>query len=58
MATKRKTYTKLQCSACKEINYAAHRSLMKKRKEGDQKLELKKFCRHCKKSTVHKETRK
>ncbi|OGN34547.1 MAG: 50S ribosomal protein L33 [Candidatus Wildermuthbacteria bacterium RIFCSPHIGHO2_02_FULL_49_9] len=47
----------MQCGGCKNINYFAHKSLMKKRKEGEQKLEAKKFCKHCKKHTAHKECR-
>jgi len=46
------------CSDCKNINYAAHKSLMKMRKEDEQKLEFKKFCKHCKKHTLHKESKK
>jgi len=40
MAAKRKAYTKLQCTSCKEINYFAHKSLLKNRKEGEQRSEL------------------
>ena len=57
MPAKRKAYSKMQCGGCKNINYFAHKSLMKKRKEGEQKLEAKKFCKHCKKHTAHKECR-
>ena len=46
------------CAECKKVNYFAHKSKMVKMKEGEQKLELKKFCRHCKKHTPHKETKK
>ena len=58
MATKRKTYTKLMCAECKKVNYFAHKSKMVKMKEGEQKIELKKFCRQCRKHTPHKETKK
>ncbi|MDD3399445.1 MAG: 50S ribosomal protein L33 [Candidatus Paceibacterota bacterium] len=50
---KRKAYTKLQCQECKQINYNSHKS-----KNLEEKLELKKFCRFCKKHTPHKETKK
>ena len=58
MATKRKAYTRLQCTVCKSLNYSAHKSKMSKIKEGEGKLEFKKFCRHCRKHTSHKETKK
>ncbi|MBU1015377.1 50S ribosomal protein L33 [Patescibacteria group bacterium] len=59
MATKRKKpYTKLQCADCKSVNYMTRKSLMKMRKEGEQKLEMKKFCSSCRKHTLHKETKK
>ena len=58
MATKRKAYTKMMCAECKKVNYFAHKSKMVKMKEGEGKLEFKKFCRHCKKHTPHKETKK
>jgi large subunit ribosomal protein L33 len=43
----------LQCGACKRRNYNSTRN--KKTSEG--KLELKKYCRFCRKHTVHKETK-
>ena len=58
MATKRKAYTKMMCGECKKINYFAHKSKMLKMKEGEQKLEFKKFCSTCRKHTVHKEGKK
>jgi len=51
---KKKPFIKLQCEVCKRINYFTHKS--KKAAEG--KLELKKFCKWCKKHTVHKEMKK
>ena len=53
MAKKKKPFIKLQCSACKRINYFTNKP---KTMEG--KLELKKFCKWCRKHTVHKEGRK
>lgn len=52
MAKKKKPIIKLQCTVCKEINYYKRKS-----KKGAKKLELKKFCKHCRKHTPHKETR-
>ncbi len=43
----------LQCTACKRKNYTTTKN---KRTAGG-KLELKKFCRHCRKHTPHKEVK-
>ncbi|PIR72502.1 MAG: 50S ribosomal protein L33, partial [Candidatus Nealsonbacteria bacterium CG10_big_fil_rev_8_21_14_0_10_36_24] len=43
----------LQCQECKQINY-----FTKKSKEMEGKLKLKKFCKWCRKHTVHKEGKK
>jgi large subunit ribosomal protein L33 len=53
----KKAFVKLQCSDCKKINYYTHKS---KGKSGssDKKLELSKYCKWCKKHTLHKETKK
>jgi len=53
MATK-KPFIKLQCSVCKKVNYFTHKS----KKIAEKKIELKKFCKNCKKHTTHKEVRK
>jgi len=53
MAKKKKPIIKLQCSECKEINYYT-----KKSKGLEGKLELKKFCKKCKRHTLHKEGKK
>ncbi len=45
------TLIKLQCTACKEINYCSR----KNRKEHKEKLQLNKFCPKCRKHTLHKE---
>ncbi len=51
---KKKSFVKLQCKECKNINYHPHKSKALK----EEKLELKKFCNTCKKHTPHKETKK
>ena len=43
----------LQCPECKNRNYSTTKN--KKRTQG--KLELKKYCRHCRAHTPHKETK-
>jgi len=42
-----------QCTECKEKND----SRMKNKKKTTEKLQLKKYCRHCRKHTLHKETK-
>ena len=53
MATK-KPFIKIQCTACKKVNYFTHKS----KKIAEKKLELKKFCKHCRKHTLHKESKR
>lgn len=43
----------LACAECKERNYITK----KNRRNTPDRLELKKFCPRCNKSTVHRETR-
>jgi large subunit ribosomal protein L33 len=43
----------LQCTECKNRNY----STMKNKKNTTGKLEIKKYCRSCRKHTMHKETK-
>ncbi|HEX9861171.1 MAG TPA: 50S ribosomal protein L33 [Nitrospirota bacterium] len=43
----------LTCQACKRRNY----STMKNKKNTPGKIELKKYCSHCRTHTVHKETK-
>lgn len=43
----------LACNDCKQRNY----DTMKNRKNDPDRLEIKKYCRFCKKHTSHKETR-
>ena len=45
---------KLQCDTCKRTNYWSR----KNRKLVTKKIELKKFCKWCKKQTKHKEAKK
>ena len=54
MAKKKKPAVKLQCGECKSINYFTHKS----KKMVEEKLELKKFCKRCRKHTPHKEAKK
>lgn len=54
MAKRAKKIIKLKCFQCKRINYF----FKKPKKEGSQKkLELKKYCKWCKKHFLHKETK-
>ncbi|GIX44056.1 MAG: 50S ribosomal protein L33 [Candidatus Hydrogenedentota bacterium] len=43
----------LACSECDRRNYTTTRN----KKKQQNKLELKKYCRHCRKHTLHKETK-
>ena len=43
----------LACTECKERNYTTE----KNRKNDTGRIELRKFCRRCRKHTVHRETR-
>jgi large subunit ribosomal protein L33 len=43
----------MQCGDCKERNY----STTKNRKTTPDRIELKKFCRRCRKHTAHKEVK-
>jgi large subunit ribosomal protein L33 len=54
---KKKPFVKLRCDPCKRINYHTKKSKMLKAKVGA-KLELKKFCKWCRKHTLHKEKKK
>ncbi len=44
---------KLECTECKRVNYFSR----KNKKTLKNRLELKKYCKHCKKHTPHKETK-
>lgn len=52
MAVKRSV--RLECSTCNEINYLT----FKNSKKHPEKLELNKFCNRCRKTNIHKETKK
>ena len=43
----------LACTECKNRNY----SNMKNKKNDPNRIELNKYCPHCKKHTLHKETK-
>ena len=43
----------LSCTECKQRNY----NKMKKKNNNPDRLEMNKYCRFCKKHTVHKETK-
>jgi large subunit ribosomal protein L33 len=46
-------WVSLECPECRNRNYRTSRN-----SKGGGKLELKKYCRHCRKRTVHKEKKK
>lgn len=43
----------LACTECKRRNYTS----MKNKKNDPDRIELKKYCSHCKSHTIHKETK-
>ena len=43
----------LACSECKQRNY----DTMKNKKNDPDRLEMQKYCKFCKKTTLHKETK-
>ena len=47
-------FIKLQCTVCKRINYHT----TKNKKVNPEELELKKFCKWCRKHQPHKEMKK
>ncbi len=44
---------KLECTECKRVNYYSR----KNKKIIKERLQLKKYCKYCKKHTLHKETK-
>ncbi|OGN27721.1 MAG: 50S ribosomal protein L33 [Candidatus Yanofskybacteria bacterium RIFCSPLOWO2_01_FULL_49_17] len=44
---------RLKCSVCKSANYYT----TKNKKKVERKIEMQKFCKKCKKRTLHKEAR-
>ncbi len=53
MAVK-KPFLKVQCTVCKKVNYFTKKS----KNTLEKKLEISKFCKTCKKHTLHKESKK
>ena len=51
----KKKFVKLRCEECGSINYYVHKS--QSAIIAGKKLELKKFCPHCRKHTLHKEVK-
>jgi len=49
----RENIAKLKCSICKNITYYSKRN----KKKVKEKLELKKYCKFCRKHTLHKEVK-
>ncbi|MEK7482111.1 MAG: 50S ribosomal protein L33 [Patescibacteria group bacterium] len=48
----RENLIKLRCAVCKRYNYYT-----RKKKTLERKLEFKKYCKWCKKHTIHKEAK-
>jgi len=48
-----RTIIQLACSECKNRNY----STTKNKQKTPDRLEMKKYCRFCRKHTIHKETK-
>ena len=44
----------LECTECHNLNYAT----TKNKKNTQARLEIKKYCKHCRVQTAHKETKK
>jgi large subunit ribosomal protein L33 len=53
MADKNRVRIALVCSECKQRNY----DTVKNKKNDPDRLELKKFCKFCRKHTLHKESK-
>jgi large subunit ribosomal protein L33 len=54
MAANKKAIIKLACPTCKTTNYFTKKT----KQSAEKKLELKKFCKACKKHTAHKESKR
>ncbi len=46
------------CGVCKSQNYVTERNKVNMDTKGKGKLQIKKYCKKCKKHTLHKETSK
>ena len=53
MSKERDNKIKMECTACKRVNYFTN----KNKKILKNRLELEKYCRHCRKHVAHKETK-
>ena len=53
MAVGQRAKITLACTDCKNRNY----DTMKNKKNNAERIELQKYCRFCKKHTLHKETK-
>lgn len=53
MAVGQRTKITLACTECKNRNY----DTMKNKKNNAERIELQKYCKFCKKHTLHKETK-
>jgi len=53
MSKERDNLIKFECTECKGVNYFSR----KNKKTLKNRLELKKYCKRCKKHTPHKETK-
>lgn len=53
MATGNRVGITLACTECKQRNYQT----TKNKKNDTERIEIKKYCRFCKKHTMHKETK-
>lgn len=49
-----KNSIQLQCQNCKNINYITNKNT----KKHPEKIDLNKYCKTCKHTTIHKETKK
>jgi len=53
MANSKRTRVTLECTECKHRNY----NLTKDKKAHPERMETKKYCKFCRKHTIHKETK-
>ncbi len=52
MAKAKREFIRLKCSECGRVNYT-----VKKNRNVQEKLALRKFCKKCRRHTLHKETK-
>ncbi|MFZ5392499.1 MAG: 50S ribosomal protein L33 [Patescibacteria group bacterium] len=57
MAKENREVINMECTVCGRLNYQTTKRMKPKSGEQITRLELIKFCRHCKKRTPHKETK-